>query len=182
MARKYKAYHGTPSEIGSFDISYVGRGNDQEGPGIYFTSDRSDALGYANGDKGHLIEVVLNLNKVVPLKGSVKVDEIKKLTLWSLGLEDESGLDDLSEEKYHESALSNFGEDVYSGYEEFINVVVRYTKSPHDAFQQVWYDLYRNDPVSYLRGMVRLGYDGVVIPKQIGSHYIVYNTNVIERI
>ena len=178
-SKSYVAYHGTKDKsLSLFDISFSGKGHDQEGPGVYFTSSEDDARGY--GSQGKVLKVRLNLNKVVPLKGKANSEEVKKLILWSLGITSEEELENVSDEKFYESNLSNFGEDIYSGFRDCLNSVIKYSKSPHDCFMTVWYELYRNVPTDYLKNMVKLGYDGVIVPKVGCYHYVVFNTNAIE--
>jgi len=45
------AYHGSPQKITNFTDEFVGGegATDQEGPGIYFTTNYKEALGYADG-------------------------------------------------------------------------------------------------------------------------------------
>ena len=58
---------------------------------------------------------------------------------------------------------------------------MEYAENEKDLFQQIWYDFFRWSPVEYLRGMVKLGYDGQVINKPEGrKHVIVYNPDIIE--
>lgn len=183
LSKSYIAYHGTKDiNLSTFDISFSGKGHDQEGPGIYFTSDENDARSYMHGkdSQGKVLKVKLNLNKVVSLRGNVNREEVRNLILWSLGITNEEELDNVSEEKFYESNLSNYGEDIYSAFSNGFNSIIRYNKGAHDCFMTVWYEFYRNDPVEYLRGMVKLGYDGVIIPKDGLYHYVVFNPNIIE--
>ena len=183
LAKSYIAYHGTKNaNLSTFDTSFSGKGHDQEGPGIYFSSDETDASGYTNhnGIKGKVLRVKLTLNKVVPLKGNINKTDVKNLMLWSLGINDENELYDLSEEKLYESNLSNYGEDAYSAFYSGFDSIIRFSKSPHDCFMSVWYEFYRDSPVEYLNGMVKLGYDGVIIPKTGCYHYVVFNAKSIE--
>jgi len=176
-----EAYHGTPSKFSKFDISFSGQGNDQEGPGIYFTTDPTEALTYT-GEEGHVFHVRLNFNKIVPLEGKINQENIQQLLLWSMGLNSESDLENMDMDKFWESSLSNWGEDPYSAFQEALSGILKYSTSPHDAFQQVWIDHYRYTPVDYLKNMVKLGYDGVEVPKDYKgtTHYIVYNPSIIE--
>lgn len=52
-------YHGSTKPIMNFTSEFVGKGNDQMGPGIYFTSDRKESLNYGPS----IAEVKLNWKK-----------------------------------------------------------------------------------------------------------------------
>jgi len=52
-------YHGSTKPITNFTSEFVGKGNDQMGPGIYFTSDRKESLNYGQS----IAEVKLNWKK-----------------------------------------------------------------------------------------------------------------------
>ena len=178
-SEKVEAYHGTPASFSKFDIGKSGDGYDQEGPGLYFSNDKDDAAKYM--EKGKLFHVYLNFNKTVPLEGEVNVEEIKKLILWTMDLENEEQLENVDMDKFYESSLSDYGEDSFSAFIEAVNNILEYTNGPHDAFQQIWIDYYRYNPTKYLNNMIKLGYDGVIIPKEEGRvHYVVFNTNIIE--
>jgi len=181
LASQYVAYHGTPSPFGKFDITFTGEGYDQEGPGIYFTSDYEDALKYTL-NTGVVKKVELSLSKVVPLSGQADEGEARQLLLWSMGLTSESELDSMDEDAYWETMLSNWGEHPATAFESALSGFMSSYSSPHDLFMGLWHDFYRYDAVVYLKNMVKLGYDGVIIPKDWGVHYVVFNPNVIQEI
>ena len=52
-------YHGSPQRFHRFTDELVGKGADQEGPGIYLTSDEDDAAHYASGPTGSVYAVDL---------------------------------------------------------------------------------------------------------------------------
>lgn len=177
IAQTVIAYHGTPHQFDQFDLNLTGKGNEQEGPGIYFTTNKQQALGYGS----RIIKAQLHLNNVVQLSGTINEDHIRTLILQSLGLSDESELESMDgSDEFWDSNLSNYGESLYGAYESAVNAVLRYSTSPHDAFQTVWYEHYRDNAGDYLRNMIKLGYDGVVIPAQDATHYVVFNPNAIE--
>jgi hypothetical protein len=157
---------GITEHLVNFSDEFVGEGTDQEGPGIYFTNNYEDAWGYAK--RKRVISARLNFNKIVPLKGRIPVEQIKKLITWT---------DDLDEK------LSNWDEDKRKA----MQMAVRGSTlqdGPFEAFKQVWYDFYRYNPVEYVRNMVLLGYDGTIVQRQFMNvkHAIVYNIKIIEII
>lgn len=157
-------FHGSKNKIINFSDEFIGRGHDQEGPGIYFTSSYKDAKFYGN----YLYSVVLRMKKTIPEEGDL-----------DLFREDIEYLIDNSPNK--EDALSNWDEDLFSAREEAIESILEYAENPQDLFQQVWIDFYRNNPIDYVRNMVNLGYDGFYVKKRENTiHAIVFNPLVIE--
>jgi hypothetical protein len=167
-----EAFHGTPHEIQKFSDDFVGEGVDQEGPGIYFTTSEEDAYGYARKSEGHgkVYKVRLSLNKLIKEKGKVKTSEIDSLIEWAPNFEEK---------------LMDWGhEDLPSNLKEFKASLNREqsVKGPKGVFLSIWYDLYRYAPQEYVRNMVLLGYDGLIVQKDFLSakHIIVYNPKSIK--
>lgn len=159
-------YHGTNNHIENFTDEFVGaeEATDQEGPGIYFTSDRDDASGYGK----FLYSVILRPNKLVNEISSDNVNPeelgelIKTLPEW-------------------EMQAQNWDENPESGLLMAIDDFIEYNETEKDVFQQVWIDFFRYNPALFVKGMVKLGYDGQIIEKENGRrHVIVYNPDIIE--
>jgi len=56
-----------------------------------------------------------------------------------------------------------------------------YNDNEKDVFLQIWIDFYRYQPLEFVRNMVKLGYDGILIPKEKGrTHIVVYNPAIIQ--
>lgn len=74
--------------------------------------------------------------------------------------------------------------DPEDGAYEAARSAIEYNDTERDVFQQIWVDFYRYNPVDYVRNMVKLGYDGMVVDgyrDQRGiKHIIVYNPSIIE--
>ena len=163
-------YHGTPHNIERFIDDFVGTGTDQEGPGIYFTSNEEDAAGYARkGNDPHMFKVSLNFKKLVPLKGKIPVNECIQLLKWA---ED------------YENKLLNWGSENQNENLKAQKQSLLKEQTPHQAFQSIFVDYYRYSPIEFVRGMVTLGYDGVIVPRGFMNvkHAIVYNPKIIEVI
>lgn len=165
-------YHGTPHKITSFSTEFVGQGTDQEGPGIYFTSNEEDAAGYAmwrKGSESHIYKVQLNFRKTVPLKGRLPMKELEKMILWA---ED------------YETKLMNWGSESLEENMKLFKQTLMREDGPHQAFLSVYVNLYRYNPQEFCSNMVTLGYDGVVVPRGFMNtkHAIVYNPKIIRVI
>lgn len=160
-------WHGSSNSFELFGYEHLatgrgtgtsGKGYDQEGPGFYFTSDESDARHYFSSG-GQLLKAQLKLEKLVPLHGKPKKKEIEWLMRRSPVLDD---------------ALTDWDENPQRAFQDALKAVLN-RPNPHDAFQTVWYDIYRGDSVSYLQNISQL-YDGVTVPKADNiRHAIVFS-------
>lgn len=157
-------YHGSGQEFSAFDASRAGRGVDQEGPGFYLTSDKNDALVYG----AKIMQFKISVKKLVPLSGAIPVREVTALIKAAPDLED---------------TLSDWGEEFNKALRSAINSVVQYSKGPKDAFEQIWYDFYRDNPDVWLQNMVKLGYTGFVLDRANGiNHFICFDKSALTRI
>lgn len=169
-------YHGSPTKISKFTTEFLGEGHDQEGPGIYFTTSESDAGSYGS----YIHKAKLKPRKFVPNRGKINRKQIEKLILRAAGAENLMDLQKMDMDKFYDSALSNFDENPLRAFQDAVDNVIKYSVSPHDAFQNVWITHYRYNPQAYLKNMVDLGYDGVKIQKEGLDHYIIFNPEIIE--
>ncbi len=159
-------YHGSNHKINSFSDEFVGNGIDQEGPGIYFTSSENEAAGYGE----YLYRVDLNPNKLVSTKpGITPKKEIEFLMKKAPNLED---------------TLYNWGENKNQAYAAAFKAMTDSGESPHEVFQSIWYDFYRKNPIEYVRNMIKLRYDGVLVDKAYNNvkHLVVFNPDIISNI
>jgi len=169
------AYHGTKHKISSFIDDFVGgkEANDQEGPGIYFTTSLNNAMAY--GENVYQVEltpkksVSTQENKNAPLK------EIEWLILQAPDWKD---------------TAMNWNENPRIGYKQAATDFIKYNENPHQQYMQVWYDFYRNNAVDYVRNMVKLGYDSIIIGGRNSiitgesdiTHIVVLDTRIIKFI
>lgn len=190
-------YHGSSRRNKDFvrAIEYVGRGADQEGPGIYFSSNDEDAASYANkhgAGGGVLYTVKLNFNKMLPLKGKVKKSDVIKM----VEMAKEDNLESFN------TYLSNWGYDesdpttYKTAYNEAINSMIHSgvrkldvtsnveSDSPVEVFKNVWWEFYKHNPTLFCKNMASLGYDGFIVPKSFMGvkHAIVFNPKIIKVI
>jgi hypothetical protein len=138
----------------------VGQGVDQEGPGFYFSSDKTDASSYAY-PKGTLITAQVAVRKLLPAKATRhEIDSLVKKA---------------PELDYK---LANWGENPEIALKKAIDGMLQ---DPGTAFQQVWFDFYRYEPAEYLKNLVSMGYSGHQVGKSGGvKHLIVYDPKVIK--
>ena len=165
-------YHGTTHKIANFSNEFVGgkEANDQEGPGIYFTSSWNNARSYGP----YVYTVKLKESQAISTElGSAPAKQIEWLIKNAPNWED---------------TVQNFDENVSVGLRKAVKSILEYEDTPHKQFQQVWVDFYRYRPVDYVKNMVKLGYDIVYI-KNLESmiageknitHAIVLNPAIIQ--
>lgn len=169
-------YHGSPHKIAKFTDEFVGRkdATDQNGPGIYFTTSYDEATQYA-GDGGYVYQVKLHVDKLLESK------EVSEAYLNKLKPKVSKLIKMAPDWK---SSAEDFGYgNAAKGLQVMVNDFVQYNDNEKDVFLQVWIDVYRHEPVQYVRNMVKLGYDGVIVTSDItqgGDHIILYNPALIE--
>ena len=143
-------YHGTNSKYEWFSDDFTGEGNDQEGPGHYFTTNLNNAKTYGK----HVVEVSISFDKVVPNKGKINTREIETLIKQSPRLE---------------TYLSNWDESPKIAFKTALDSIINNSTDPRDAFLQVWNDFYKYEGPDFVRGMKNLGYTGCIVERN-GSH------------
>jgi len=167
----FEAYHGSPNEIERFTDDFVGgeKANDAQGAGIYFATNAEDASYY--GD--HIYKVLIKgkfLDRNAPID-SVDPEELVRL----IKMKDEWEMD-----------AQDYSEDPETGAYEAANMAIKYNNDEAEAFQQIEADFYRYNSVDYVRNMVKLGYDGIIVDAPSGvsgdKHIIVFNPGAIEFI
>lgn len=161
-------YHGSSTPISTFSDEFVGQGHDQYGPGIYFTSAPSTAIGYANerenGDNGRVYQCELNLRKELSKNERINKNILLKL-MKNTPADDEWTNWDENQNRAYQNALS--------GYMQETNM--------YDALMGVWYDWYRHYSTEFVRALVELGYDGYTYKFDNGEIFvIVYNPQSIK--
>jgi hypothetical protein len=164
-------YHGSDRPRSEWVLDNVGLkgANDNQGPGLYFTSDLRNARSYGE----NIAFVKLNLRKLVPRVGSVwrYRDRIEWL---------------IKRAPDYKETLENWGEDYYKALRDAVNGMITYSDGPFDAFTQVWADFYPGDAKSYLERMSQW-WDGTVVTMESAyygqvRHAIVFNPLKIKTI
>jgi len=156
-------YHGRTTKAQVFDEERTGKGNEQQGPGFYFSSDYKDAASYAYPD-GIVMTAKIDIANLTPKEFEESDFEVFVAR---------ADPDDLA------TTLSNYAEDPEEAKEAIKKAII----NDDDPYLTVWYELFRHDPVGYLKTMVELGYDGhEAIPNETIAirHLIVYNPDVID--
>ena len=134
-----------------------------EGPGIYFTSDYDQASSYGP----YVVEFS-------PSK-DFRLMPAKKPTLKQL-----REVFDMVTNENQETFLSNWGEGVRA-----TDILKKYThqNTLHDALVSLYGDLFQFDSEDWIRAVRSLGYDGIVLEKSYGKkHMIVWNADKLRGI
>lgn len=164
-------YHGTSHDISKFSDDFVGGKDavDQEGPGIYFTSSLNTAMAY--GDKVYKVEISPKKSVSKKENTSAPVKELEWLIRQSSDWQD---------------TAMNWHENPNIGIRMALKDMVDYRDNPQDQFTQIWFDFYRHKPIEYVRNMVKLGYDSVIIDGLHDStdtnivHIVVLDPSIIK--
>jgi hypothetical protein len=160
------AYHGSPKRILKFVDEFVGgeQAADQEGPGIYFTSSFDNAGYY--GEYVHTVTLTPKKLLTVTPSSNKMAGLIQKMVMMAPDWE---------------MHAQNYDENPRIGLRNFIESTIDYNDTEKDIAQQIWVDFYRYEPVDFVRNMVKMGIDGLMIPKNDGVvHYIIYNPAIIK--
>lgn len=173
--KTYLSYHGSPTKFQSFTDEFVGGkdATDQEGPGIYFTTSLENAMAYGK----YVYYVELSPKKSVSTQDgkNAPLKELKWLVKMAPNWKD---------------TAQNWDENPNVGFNMAINDFIQYNNNPHQQFLQVWFDFYRYSPLEYVRNMVKLGYDSILINNRNSmlaneeniTHTIVLNPSIIKFI
>lgn len=160
-------YTGQKYSEPNFDIdNKIGKGHDQEGPGFYFTTDKDDAMGYAHPN-GIVITVENNFQNLITPETKLNKKHAIQLVKMAPRLD---------------QILTDWGYDPpfvskQSALNDLLNSVIN-EEDAKDTFLQIWYDCYYRSGNSsiYIQNMKKLGYDGLIIPKQDNvTHVVVYD-------
>jgi hypothetical protein len=173
--QSFIVYHGSQTEIKTFSDEFVGgeEAKDQEGPGIYFTTNHREATGYAEG--GYVYTARVSPRRLLDESNwkGIKRSLIEKLVFLSGNWKDTG---------------NNWDENPRVGIKMLIDSAYEYNDSEKDLLQQIWIEAYRYDAVNFVRNCVKLGIDGLIVNREAGimfdrnndKHVIIYNPNVIE--
>jgi len=166
-------YHGTNSDFDSFSYDFVGKGNDQYGPGFYMVSDPKLATSY-----GKVTAWEADVSKVKDKSWLYRKADYRMFT--SL----------IKEAPDLEDTLQNFG---YPAMTTGMNNAIKWIvmdNNNFDALQSIWWDFYRDAPALYLRKLVEKGVDGILINSKQdsrgldmpGHFYVMYNPEKVKRV
>jgi|AntDeeMinimDraft_5_1070356.scaffolds.fasta_scaffold03031_3 hypothetical protein len=169
---KIIAYHGTDHNIDRFSDSFlVGDKNIQHhGAGIYFATSYENARMFGN----NVYKVELSGNFISEDNPTSDADPDKLINLMKLSDEDEW---ELEAQNYHpdpETGLMVALEDALDQPNEA------------DAFMRIQNGWYMYDGLGYVRGMTKVGIDGVIVNPPSDwvdeKHIIIFNPNAIKFI
>lgn len=146
-----------------WDRDRTTRSLNEEGPGIYFTSDYEQAASYGP----RVVETDLPKRfRVMPMKPPT----LKALREIYAQAEPED----------REVFLSNWGESVKRD-----DVLRKYARQNtlHDALVSLYSDLFRHDAERWIMAVRSLGFDGVIVEKSYGKkHLIVWDPNKLSTL
>ena len=172
-------YHGDISKRRSFQGQRMDRDQhvdpNAKGPGVYFTSDKRQAAGYASPN-GYIYTCEIKTSKIVKDRTRIKPQLVRKmielapdtdmgLSNWGYGAEGETPIE-------REKALRRA-----------IEAYVGFSDSLIDALLTIYGDFYgRSDANIWAANMVKIGIDAYEHKLSAVRHLIVYNTSKIKII
>lgn len=164
------AYHGTSENIEAFTDTFVGGENavDEQGAGIYFTTNKKEASAYGN----KLYTVELFGSFLTDKEPATAVDISKLIQLIKMS-------EDWENMAYNFDTNANKGAMIAS------QGAIEYSDTEKEVFQSIEADFYRYDGLRYVRNMVKLGYDGIIVDSYGNKEYkniIMFNPNNIKII
>jgi len=166
-----KAYHGTPQKIKKFSDAFVGGSEavDQEGPGIYFTTSFDEATKYGEGG-GYVYQVKLSYGKLVSDKPNIDLDYLMGPMTKIVKMSPD-----------WKKVARGYDDDLEEGLSEMVHRYVGMAQSEKEAFVVMYGEVYKSNPVAYVKNMVKLGYDGVYLPTNDGgAHIVIYKPSAIK--
>jgi hypothetical protein len=159
-----EVYSGRTVNNPEITLDYVGKGMDQQGPGLYFTNDPEEAKFYGK----YVVVANLTLNKVLTDSKKPILREVQFL---------------INNAPNKEDKLSDFGETEREAMKEATESYMD-NDSMKDSYLTICNDFYRGSSAKYFCiNMAKLGYDGIVSKfSSTSTHYIMYNTKKIQLI
>lgn len=183
---KYNVYHGRTVADPKFDYKYVGMVNeptsDQYGPGFYFTDSKTEATRYsAHG--GILINAIIEINNPISNKKKLTKKEVEfmirnapEVARVFHNRKDKSAME---EAFYDTVTLSNIDPDFHTAFNTAVSYHVG--KPALENMMLIWREHYRYNPADYLKNLLELGYDGVIVPSE-ANLFVVFSPEQIEII
>lgn len=169
----FLVYHGSPTKIEKFMDDFVGseKANDREGPGIYMTNYFDDANHYGE----YVYTLRISPRKLLDETPKEKIKFNVRSTLYKL----------LKMAEDWKGKAQNYAENPETGLKVAIDGMIDYNDNEKDIFLQAWIEFYRYNPVQFVRNMVKLGIDGLIVDRpdfewDNTKHFIIYNPNIIE--
>lgn len=170
-------YHGSDNDITTFSDEFAGKdeATDSEGPGIYLTNIYNDARQYGN----IIYTVEINPRKLLLQTPISKVKYNIGGTMKKL----------MKMKEDWEYNAQDWDENPEIGLNKSIKAILEYEDNEKDAFLQIWIDYYRRRETEYMRNMVSLGIDGIMVEKKDFEryegfkgckHFIIYNPSIIK--
>ncbi len=115
-------YHGSNHKITNFNLEFVGKGNDQEGPGIYLT-DKKEGTDYYAGPDGFIYTIKLSSPRT--FSGIPPRAKIEKL---------------IKESPDFEELIIDWGETAKQGVKSYLDNIYEYrADTAKDLFENIPY-------------------------------------------
>ena len=165
---EYNVFHGTSDQNSiqerGFVYDYIGQGNDQYGPGFYFTSRRETASNYGQGGPSPgVMQAKVNLKKPIQIS-SGNIEQSNAFDIFpSLTANQTRGLLKLAVQLEGKQILDNFGDVATEGERVVFESMARAYIGKSSAF--ILYDLFNKSNFEKVLRFISkaTGYDGIVV-------------------
>jgi hypothetical protein len=157
-------YNGSSKPRLTWTTENVGKGNDQNGPGLYFTTNEENARSY--GEHLHKVRLEIKKNRICPLNGRFEYEYIKYL---------------IEKSPNYKEYLTNWDENPKIALHQAVSSISNLQNGKFDMLQQIWYDFYRHEPIEFLQ-VVSEKYDMAIVTAGTDRHAIVFNPEVIKPV
>jgi|688.fasta_scaffold360433_2 hypothetical protein len=156
-------YHGTNHNIDKFLTAFVGTGNDQHGPGIYFTDSIQFAKGY--GTQVYEVDIIKarlrnGWNRTKPQYGWIR--RVVK-----------SSPD-------HIDTAQNWDEDPETGLRKAIYSIIDNSENYGDCIQSIWAEFFMKDEERFINELATRGIDGIVYKNEKDLVLTLFNPAAIR--
>lgn len=170
-----RVFHGTTKEFTAFDAMHIGKGNNENGVGFYFTDNAEWTRGYSAGEGGNTMAVYLKIQKPIYYERQPEATaaQISKLT-HGAGVK-----------VFNKFLRDNYGSADMGG----IEVARREYREAYvgmdlvEASFSIYNELYQGMPKEHLFAEIfkdATGYDGIIIKRHEGTNYIVFTPTQIK--
>lgn len=179
-------FHGAVRPRRVWDYATLGKGNDQHGPGWYFTSDKGDAYKYAAPDKqnpdpeypngGYIHKCRLIIDDEV--YGNIVPNEED-------GWEERYGdriLKMIQQAPNYEDNMTDWDEDLACATHAAFDAIIDGCSGPFDCLQQLWRDHYFGEEEAWAQKIIELFDWDCGMPPAFANgvqHVVVWNPQVI---
>lgn len=158
-------YHGTNHDIIRFSTEFVGRGNDQYGPGIYFTDNIDLAKSYGR----NVYEADIVKARIRSARGSNLVSPV-----WITNV--------IKKNPDWPDSACNWSENPAKGLKLAVDSIIHGAEDYGDLIQSIWIEFFRGDESLYMDVLSSKLIDGIIYNVDRYKFLTLFNPNAIRHV